>query len=470
VSIDLDIHAHGWFLRLAKSYAGITEVGLMQAGAIVNELCHRKAIRDAFMPGAAIEVSVLRAMVARTATLSDTEQAVLAQENAEQLIERLKQRDARFNYTVLVSPDGPPRTAALPGAIFSISSGSTTIHAFPRDFEALQLDPPEVNLKLKGGGVAKLLEFQRTGRPQTLGPDEIAGLSTTLPHIDLSEGEALTLTVKNSLRKRTLPLKLVFGANQSPVVYEYMPFRFESAGTEQVEIVSDAQEVFTLAMSVSQTGTRLTFTERPFGYSVLQADKYIRAIRSISNGDRLEVYDLESGKRLISGRPDGAPPSSLTKFARFFERTALLCEFFNVDLHVNRGVIEDDLRGLELLGAIMDGTSSSLFHLETTIGKCAEGERILLRALKGEVAHLMLECRDVQVSVLDSIVDVGAFRVITEGRLIESGEAKRRWDAAQTDDSVVLNWGTIGDAVITRLDRLPPALGKDPTPEQRRSR
>lgn len=161
INIDMDIQAHKWFQRLTRSYAGEMALGLMQAGHIVNELAHRKSIRDAFFSGAMLDVSELRALFSRTNNLTDTEQAALAQENAEQLIDRLKRRDARFNYEVSVSPDRPAQAASLPGATFTVSIGTTTINAFPRDVEALQMDPPTVDFTLKGTGLTKLFDFQR---------------------------------------------------------------------------------------------------------------------------------------------------------------------------------------------------------------------------------------------------------------------------------------------------------------------
>src|SRR5579859_6101694 len=107
INVDMDIHVHRWWCQnVTKSYAGKAELGLMQAGDIVNELAHRKSIRDMFFPEAAMDTSELRALLTRTTDLSDRERAAVLQENAEQLIERLKRRDARFNYGVSIHPDG----------------------------------------------------------------------------------------------------------------------------------------------------------------------------------------------------------------------------------------------------------------------------------------------------------------------------------------------------------------------------
>lgn len=468
INVDMDIHASKWFQKLTKSYAGKTVLGLMQAGDIVNYLSHHKSIRDAFFPGAILEVSDLRALITRTTDLSDMEQAALAQENAEQLIERLKCRDARFNYEVSVSPDRPPQAGSSSGTTFSLSIGSTRINAFPHDIEALKLDPPKMNVTLKGTGVTKFMDFQRTGRSQTFEPWEVTDVTTSLPVFDLScfeQGGTLSVQHSDSLRTKILPMRLVFGAGQDQVVYDYMPFRFERVGTDEIEIVSQGEGPFSLTLVSFQKSSEIKFAERQFGFSVRAADKYNRAIAAIAAGGRFEAYDLESGERIFSGRPkiDPLPPSPLREYAEFFAKTARLCEFFNVDLHVNRAVTEGDTRGLELLGAIMSGSTLSIGPICTTIGKNPDDEKLLLRAREGEVADLVLEHPGMQISVLDSAVSTGAFRVIAKARLENPGDTAQRWNSVEINDPVQMIWQPIGTVVITRIQPTRAAFSAEPT-------
>jgi hypothetical protein len=307
LSVDMDIRAHRWFQKLARSYAERTvAIGLMQAGDIVNELAHRKVLRDAFFPGATLEVAALRALVTRTADLSDMQQAALSQENAEQLIERLKARDARFNYEVSISPDRPAE-AARSGACFSVSVGSTCMNAFARDIEALRLDPPKMQLKLKGAGVAKFLEFQRTGRSQTFVEAEISEITSTLPMFGMfgfERANSLRLKQSASLRERIVPVRLVFGAGQDPVVYDYVPFRTERVGTDEMQIVSDWVGPFRLRLILGAQRGTFTFSERFLDFSVSEADKYIRASGKLAGG-RFEMYSLASGKANLLWRDEG---------------------------------------------------------------------------------------------------------------------------------------------------------------------
>jgi hypothetical protein len=455
ISVDMDIHAHKWFQLLTNSYAGRTGLGLMSAGDIVNELTHRKSIRDTFFPEAILDVSQLRSLVTKTIDLSVMEQAALAQENAEQLIERLKRRDARFNYEVSVSPDRPPQAGSRSGTTFSLSFGSTTIHAFPRDVEALRLDPPKMDFALNGSGVTKFLDFQRTGRSQTFEAGEVASVTTSLPLCDLfgfEKGGTLSIRRSDSLRTEVLPMRLVFGSDQERVVYEYMLFRLERVGTDEIEIVSQGEEPFTLTMVLLQKGGKFTFSEREFGFSVRSADKYIRAIAALALGGPIETYDLKTGKRLFSATPNEAlPQSALGRYSQFFSDTTRLCEFFNVDLQLNRALTEDDKSGLNLLAGIMSGSTSCLQHITTTLDRTPQDEKLLLGAVEGEPANLVLEHPGMRIVVLDSAVMTGAFRVTAKALLQNADEARQRWNSAESNVPVQLIWEPIGAVAITRV-------------------
>lgn len=455
LSVAMDIRVHKWFQKLTNSYAGRTTLGLMSAGDIVNELTHRKSIRDAFFAGAILDVSGLRALVTRTTDLSVEGQAALAQENAEQLIERLKSRDARFNYEVSVSPDRAPQTDLPSGAAFSLSIGSTRIDAFPRDLEGLRLDPPKMGFTLTSTGVTKLRDFERTGRAQTFDKGEATAVTTSLPVLDLSgvgQGGILSVQRSDSLRTKVLPMRLVFGSGQERVVYEYVPFRIERVGTDEIEIVSQQEGPFTLKMVLFQEHATFTFSERHLGFSVRSADKYIRAIAALALGGHFEAHDLESGKRLLSASPrEALPQSHLGKWADFFCETTRLCEYFNVDLQLNRALTEGDKRGLDLLSAIMSGTTSCMGHITTTIGRNPEEEELLLKACAGETADLILDHAGLQISVLDSTVRTGAFRVTAKVRLENADEARQRWNSAEPSAPVDLTWQPIGAVAFARI-------------------
>jgi len=164
LSVDMDIRAHQWFEKLTKSYAARVAIGLCQASDIVAELMHRKALRECFFPGAALDIAEIRAMLLRTNKATDDELSKIAMEDAEQLIERLKTRDARFNYELVVSPEGGILRKPASDVAFSISKGTLTVNAFPRDVEALRSDPPKLQVTFKGLGRENFWNGSRLGK------------------------------------------------------------------------------------------------------------------------------------------------------------------------------------------------------------------------------------------------------------------------------------------------------------------
>jgi hypothetical protein len=138
LSIDFDIK-HRWFEKWKKSHARRVKVGLFPASEIVHELLHRRTIRNSLFPGIALDPVELKQIVKRTGELSFEEMETLTESNLEEYVERLKDRDARFNYQIVFDGDlGPSvrRYEDQPGIFMSIHRGPKTINIFARDHDA----------------------------------------------------------------------------------------------------------------------------------------------------------------------------------------------------------------------------------------------------------------------------------------------------------------------------------------------
>lgn len=217
-------------------------------------------------------------------------------------------------------------------------------------------------------------------------------------------------------------------------------------------IVSERQGPFTLKLLLSQGGGKFTFSEHQFGFSVRSADKYIRALAALALGNRFEAYNLESGERILAGSPrEALPQSHLAEWADFFSETTRLCECFNVELQLNRALTEDDARGLDLLRAIMSGSTSSIGQIATTICINAEDEKLLLKACEAELADLVLENPGMRVLVLDTAVTTGPFRITARARLENADEVIQRLGSAEPNAAVQLIWQPVGAVAITRV-------------------
>jgi hypothetical protein len=457
INVDMDVHAHSWFQKLTKSRKSDVEVGIMQGSDIVSELAHRKAISELFFPGAIPSASDLRALIMRTSDLDDVQAAKIAQENSEQLIERLKGRDARFDYEVVVSSDRAPTKQNARGAVFSLSSGPTTINAFPRDIEALRLDPPKLSFTLSATGLEKLATFENTGRPQTLEAEDLQNLSSSLPVLDVfgvpSDSRKLTLGPSEWLRQRVVPLRLTFGTGPQQVTYDYVPFRFIRAGKEEAELAMvEGSEPFSMNIVLLSKACKVTFTERVHSFSFKAANKYVRAVSAIQETQYVEAYHLQDSAMVFAGKLDNNLASSyLAKFRDFFSDAAAICERFKVDLHYNRPPTEDDAQSFELLRGIITGEVRHVDRFPGTVSKGEADEVLLARALNGEPSDIELGNPGSRLSLFDTTVDTGPFRIRSKVRLADRERIRREWDSAAAGTTIQLEWEPVGPVIVEPL-------------------
>ena len=70
LSVDLDSKTSRWFEKLKKSYASKVTIGEMFATEIVNEVLHRKNLKNHFFPHASLDVNELKRLAARTGEMN----------------------------------------------------------------------------------------------------------------------------------------------------------------------------------------------------------------------------------------------------------------------------------------------------------------------------------------------------------------------------------------------------------------
>src|SRR5207249_3784421 len=112
-----------------------------------------------------------------------------------ELIARLEEADARFDYQIVHAPNAGASIAETPPdhplLLASVFDSDKRIDVFARDVDALRIDPPGVNVTIKGSGVAKFEEFLRTGRRQDFSTEEVSNPTSTfdfiLPAKEISE-------------------------------------------------------------------------------------------------------------------------------------------------------------------------------------------------------------------------------------------------------------------------------------------
>jgi len=181
IPIDMDIKAHRWWQKLRESNRGRVNLDLMTASETIHELIFRRTLRAAYFPNVEFDASTLRALIHRTDDLTDEQLASLTTDRAEEYLDRLRDRDARFDYQLTVGNEGgPPLSSDHPSLIASMIDGHKRVDVFARDVQALMLDPPKVRIGFVGSGVNKIQDLVQRGGSADFEPSELGSLSSNL--------------------------------------------------------------------------------------------------------------------------------------------------------------------------------------------------------------------------------------------------------------------------------------------------
>jgi len=320
LSVDLDASGHKWFQLLRAKYEADTQVELVQASDLVHELIHRRSLREQFFPGATPDLlRELKHVACGTSEKSLGSLASLTTESAQQYLDLLKEQDPRYSYELLFGGDlGPDHQGGSRGEIASVTDGSTTVLAFPRDLTALAQDPPKGTLKVRGSGADKLGEFIRTGKKQELVDDEIVEFTSTVPLLTDASGKVEFIALGPSSPGETMPLRVTFGSEPAAVTYDYIEFTKTRSGTEEMELVSVGELPFVLTLVVRLTGgIRFAVRARTDAYNLPSVKKFLTAIRALIQSNcvdfvmpsKITPADLTNLDYLLQ-LPDGVPLST----------------------------------------------------------------------------------------------------------------------------------------------------------------
>jgi Restriction endonuclease len=379
VSIDLNVESHKWFQALAESCSDEVTVGIMQASDIVSQLLYQKTIKDHFFPGAGLDVNELRALITNTGEYTELQLRDITSENASQFIERLKQRDARYNYEVVVSTDRPPTTATDPA--FSIASGPTLVNAYPRDIEALRADPVRLRVQFKGTGVDKIKAFMQTGKSADFQADELAEVRSTLGLPELHEFQTLRLAQRAG--REPLAMRVTFGKINHGVTYELINFRLVRVGTDEAELASESKLPFTLTVLARQKQVIFNIEECLGGAPLKAVKKYADAISAFDKCRELHFFDLEHERPFFDLTADTAIPAFDPGLVRLVNDALKVAEAYGVELRMPENVTQEDAETIMFLERLLLGELPGFETVTCTIAKDGSEEDWMRGVVEG---------------------------------------------------------------------------------------
>lgn len=455
LSVNMDAKAHRWFEGLGQSYAKRVEIGLFQAFDIVHELIHRRSLRNHFFPGAALDAVELKRVIRQSGELAPEELERLTEQNIEDFLERLKERDARFNYEVVFSGDRGPilPTQSAPGLMFSVSDGTKTIHAFARDMDALKADPPTVSFRISGAGVAKFRTMIETGKPQEFLAEELANIRSNigvLPPMQHGSWRLLTGPPAD-LGKRRLRARVTFRQGTQAVEYSFMEFEVVRAGTVEAEIRSTSEYPFQISIVLpldNRSTSAITFQEHFVGADVRGVEKFVRARRLLQPEGEVELYDLENNKTVLRAHAALDEPSDERRgFDALIHTLARIGERFRAKLRLPEEMSNEDAAAIELLSHYLDGGGVSADDLTFVLEKSVENADLVPRELTQEM-RIRIERPNHMP------------RPVLFGQVVDTGPCALQVDRAQVKDlSAILDAfrnAAIGDGVKISVRPLSP--------------
>src|ERR1022692_354865 len=231
VPINLDINAHAWFQELAQSHSLELIIELFDASMIVKELIFRRSIRTVFFPGAVMEVGWIKAMLLGTGNYTDEQLSKVADETIEQYIDRLREKEPRYDYQVSYhSGSSGLANLGIPtlprNTIMSMVQGNRRLDLVARDVEALRKDPPNVTLELSAEGLEKIQHALRSGSPTQLARGELVGFHSSFDFLrtpeQLEQPHELLLVPQFRTIRESFRVSFISGAQR--VTYDLIEF------------------------------------------------------------------------------------------------------------------------------------------------------------------------------------------------------------------------------------------------------
>jgi hypothetical protein len=460
LSVDMDSKTQRWFEKWKNSHAKRVKIGLFSASDIVHELLHRRTIRNHFFPNAVLDTDELKRIIKRTGELRLDEVETLTESNLEEFVERLKERDARFNYQIVFDGDlGPsaPRYSEQPGIFMSIHKGAKTVNIFARDHEALRSNPVKFRMTFKNSGVEKSERFLRTGYPQEFTAEEIESITSDSPvlaPIVQFHGPHSRIVVGPSpeLTRRKRMVRVTFqrlGAES--IEYPLMEIGPTRIGTDEAECKCSGDDLpFEIRLTTppphklkadqGSGSIDLTISYRSaIGFEVKQLKKFLDAMALLTPSGGIKILDLKSGSVLIEaevhidGDAFGRP--AYHEFVNALEKIAIR---FGVDLRVPATVTDKEQELIWLLTQYIDESTFVADNISTAMVKSEENRNMMRQALANGKGHFRFAYARVEP------------KPILFGTTIDTGPCGIEFDADVADLKTTMESfesAAIGDAV-----------------------
>jgi len=482
LTVDLDEKASRWFEKLKTSNAGRVNIGKMFASDIVNELLHRRTLKNHFFPNASLDVMELKRLAARTGEMTTQELDALTDINLEDTIEHWKDRDARFNYQIVFDGDsGPPnlRSASIqPGLVMTIyKPGGKTVNVFERDAESLRADPPTFTTIFTGSGIDKFEQLVKTGAPQEFDTHELGPITSKWPLMrDVTNaGNTYKLSVGPSPlllnRKRSVRVDFVNENAAEQVRYELLDLRPVRLGTEEFEISLSGKNVpfkLFLAMSNPPKGDAAFNIENDWVQrEPKEIQKSLDAFNLLRPSGQIRVFDLETEKYLIEAGvqlPEETPLQ--VRRRNLIADAASIAARFGITLRLPEKIEKEDSENIHFIKKFMENGTIEFATLSIVITKPAENQDTLPQYLSNGKGFYRLEHRQENPPRLfGTPIDMGRVVIDTEAEVSNLAATLKRFAKAKVGAGVRIVLKPLGPVRVSLSSANAGKTSPEVTPE-----
>jgi len=454
LNMNMDIKAARWFRHLQQSYKakGVLVADPFEGMDMAVELMFRGILREHYFPNLSIDVDGLKSLIKAAwrgiESVDDAGLELLTTEDAEEWLDRLRDKDARFVFEVTFGGERGPEVfppKPEPRLVAAMTDGRKTVKAYARDPQALARDPVSTRMQLTEIGGEKLLEFIRTGKKQQLGPDEIRAISSTVPlltDIKFAPG-TLSMRIQGIPDDKIIPLSLIFKNGAETARLDYVEFKKVRSGIEEVEIsTTDPSGPLTLTMvlpTLDKTKpVTITMATHLSGKSVRTVSRFCGALRLMQRGCDLEVFSPKLDATLCSMRSAALQLPFTEKFYEFVNDLNTIATRFSSDFVLPEGQAfsSEDEETFVILRALAFGTPLEIETFTIQLIKSEENAAIVEQQFRQELVF-RLEHENVRASLFGTPIQVGATVVHIERGVVKDAEdAIERFKRAQVGASV----------------------------------
>jgi hypothetical protein len=305
-------------------------------------------------------VEVIRPKALKLETsLADAERA------NSRLLDHLHEKNPSRTFRVVMGQSIDPEITEPPqvtDAIASLFDGKMRIDVLARDVKTYMEDPVTFSVRLAGNGVAKFLDFVRTGRSQEFTGEEIKGFKTNLKLYgldveNLSKSRLYLGPTNKGLTK--VPVRAIFGSGVSAVAIPYMESMIERAGTHEISLLTTATDFpFSFRTVIPRSGVTsgdIEFRCKLDGGDIHVVQKYFRAMMALQESGEFEIKPLQTDTLLLRGKCSLEKPSDEDIwFSKIINDVVRVADYLGLSVKWPEIITKHDIELLAILKALVE--------------------------------------------------------------------------------------------------------------------